>query len=189
MTDPVGDLAFPDLATWLPHIPILNDAADATLDVAHGALHVIGTGDLYDRRTVTHGASAPVEPGDRGGQLYVTVPQVFLGRPGEQQYQLDHGAQGRYGFRTAVFRVRLVKPWPFRESDGQPTQTPKLDAARRTLFDDGMVVWSALVAWALGGVIHPKIQPRVNEIHVGPLTAADPQGGQASWTIDVSILV
>lgn len=188
MTTPVGDLIFPTLSSWLTHGDGLNRVADAVLDVSAGALTAIDRDEFYSRKVVTHGQEDNVNPSEAAGQLVVTVPRVFLGQPGQEQFQLDHGAQGRFGFRTGVFRVRLTRPWPMRQ-DTLPIAVPVLDEARTSIFEDGYVVWSALIAWALGGIIHPTVQPRGNEIHVGPLQAPNPAGGQASWTCDVSILL
>lgn len=178
---------FPDPVHWIVDIDALNAKGEALLNVTAGALDLYGLeADRYEREYVGHGHSTVVEP-SKAHQLTVTCLRLFVGRPGEEQFQLFKGAIGQAGFQTAQYAVKLTAPWPKRQGE-QAIATPEIDAARAQLWRDGLVAWEAALALALGAVTVEGIT-RQNEIALSALEPIDPKGGAASWRFEVHVLM
>lgn len=187
MSPVVRGVTFPEPAQWITDIDALNVKGEALLGVAAGALDLYGLeADRYEREYVGHGSTTVVEP-SKANQLTVTCLRLFIGRPGEEQFQLFKGAIGQAGFQTAQYAVKLSAPWPIRQGD-RPIMTSAIDEARAQLWRDGLVVWEASLALALGAVQVEGFD-RQNEIALGPLVPIDPKGGAASWRFEVHVLL
>lgn len=179
---------FPDPASWIPDVDILNHIGEGLLEVAIGALQLFGLGERYERRYVGHGTEAPVVP-SKAKQLTVVCTKVYVGRAGEEQFQFAKGAVGAMAFQTAQFMVELSAPWPAPTKGGTHpalTSTTELDESRSILWREGFIVWAAMIGMVLGGVSRPWVSTgTVDGLAVGPLQPKDPAGAQASWVFQV----
>lgn len=191
----IGGITYPDDPLWLPDTGRLNDVGRDLLAVALGALEqqqLFGGGPgvspvdpaRYERTYVGHGSRASVPP-SKANQLTVTLTNVAPGLAGSQTYSAPQGQPGRYAMQSAVFMVELSQPWPARQGPA-PVKTTDVDAARERLWRDGLIVWAAFIALALGGVRAPSI-PNCNDVAVGPMVPRDPNANVASWVIDVTV--
>lgn len=186
----IGGITYPDDPLWLPDTGRLNDVGRDLLAVASGALEqqqMFGQPvdpASYERVYVGHGSRVSVPP-SRAKQLTVVLTSVAPGLPGAQVFTAPQGQPGRYGTQAAVFNVELSQPWPARQGPA-PVKTTDIDAARERLWRDGLIVWAAFIALALGGVQAPSI-PNCNDVAVGPMVPRDPNANVASWVIDVTV--
>lgn len=185
------EVSFPP--NWLPDPGQLNGIGEGIRDVALSALRSFERADRYERTYVGHGTQTPVVV-SAAKQLSVVCSRVFVGRAGEQQYQFYNGSQGKAGFQTAQFFVELSAPWPKQQGGNSSSAiaTPRIDESRAELWKDGLIVFGGMLALSLGGVARPwdterSPSGRGQEIAVGPLVSRNPQGGQASWVIDLQV--
>lgn len=183
---------FPNRDQWIPNLDQLNAVGEGLRDIAVGALGVYDRAARYDRVYVGHGTEAPVVR-SVAKQLTVVCTKLYLGRAGEEQFQFTKGSTGKLAFQTAQFMVELSAPWPTNQGGQRSTAiaTPAIDEHRQELWRDGLVVFAAMVTLAAGGIEAPwpHTSNRGEEIAVGPLTAKDPSGTQASWVIQVQVQV
>lgn len=196
-------IQFPNPATWIPNVDVLNDVGEGLLSVAAGALDLFDdptapAGETrtlaarYERQYVGHGTEAPVVH-SKAKQLTVVCPRVYIGRAGEEQYQFAKGEAGKFGYQTGLFVIELSAPWPAPTRGGGAAPAlvpvPDLDLARGQVWRDGTVVFAAMIGLALGGIQRPwePSNVRADGMAVGPLAAKDPSGGAASWTCQVHV--
>lgn len=193
---------YPNVATWMP------DGEEQFTLIAEGllqvALHTLGlfpTGapagqpqtraERFKRVMVTHGQKPPINS-DKMRELVVAAQYVFIGRAGEENYQYLKGSVGIAGFVTARYVIQLAEPWvmPTGGYAPAPARSDRIAQAADELYTDAYIVWSSMVALMLGG-ISPRPWPtkseRGEQIMVGPLTAVDPAGNMAGWSIEVQV--
>lgn len=193
--------------TWIPNLEQLGDGGQIILDVAGQALDHFpagadsgttpGTtrGTPYQRRLLTTGQIVPMIP-NQDGQLTVSLFEVFIGRAGEQRFQFYKGSLGTMDQRVARYLVQLTRKSPTVQGGIAPRMaaTDDLVDYARTLWVDGYVVWSALLAMCLGGVKNsvtgavlspgPLVQ---DNVLIGPMTLDPPAGGLATAKIEVIV--
>lgn len=185
-----GGVGLPQSAdTWPPNPKVLFETKVAILEAvmagleAHGALH-----PTYERRILAHGQQVQVLP-DVMGQIIVSMPGVFPGVAGQQQFQFpsgDFGAVASSGRRFARYRVVMTRAWQSVNSEGMGAGLPgaaKYAKQAQDVDTDGELVWAALTSFALGGLktTVPKAPIPQDNTLVASMQAWGPQGGQAGW--------
>jgi hypothetical protein len=126
-------------------------------------------------------------PGE--AQLVVCIGNVFAGRAGEQQFQYAKGTLGKLAARTAQYFVEVVRPWATIEGGLAPSlqSTDALAETAALLWEDSYVVWSTLMATAMGGVTPSPAPIPQDNLMIGPAVPRGPAGGLAGYQIEVQI--
>lgn len=181
-------LTFPS-PPWPQNPERVLHAAQTILDAAVGALQLSNITD-YGRQVITHGITVPIAP-EADAQLIVSCAGIFLGKPGEQQYQGFAGAIGKFGFFYARYLVTVARKFVTVTGGLAPTlPSPKAQSlVNDPLWRDAWIVWSAMIALSLGGITPgPSPNPvSTDQMMVGPMVAADPKGNQALWQTTVEV--
>ena len=185
----VNGVTFP-VEPWIPDQLVLSEVGNTILLVCDAALTRYGYNTRYDRQFLGHGNEVVIEP-SKANQLTVVLTELYLGVAGQKQFKPWDGAQGKYAFQTADYEIQIMNPWPKRQGT-QAIKTSDIAARLPELWRDSYVVWSAMVALALGGVIPPagalrQIQSKRNGIMVGPMSPKGAAGGEAGFAITVSV--
>lgn len=182
----VDGIQFPPLDNWIPNRTQLSDTGKQILAVTGGVLDAFGRGEDYGRRILTHGNTTPWTPDQ--AQLIVSFLGMFPGRAGEQDFQFDKGA-GRQMARFTRYEVQVVNRWAAPVGGLAPSLPPDsaITDAMETLWEDGLLVWSALIAMAFGGVRPTPAPIPQDNILIASMTPKGPQGVLAAWSILVEV--
>ena len=179
---------------WMPSVDQFAASAATLVAVVGAALDRLGRGEPYRRRVFIHSAAdVQWQVPDSGpkGQITAQVVRVYFGETVEQQFQFAKGALGRYGKRTVDFRLQLLNEWPTPKGGIAPAlpRDSQLMVQTGEIWQDGLVMISALWALAMGGITtDPPVAPIEQDyLLVGDLQPVGPEGLVAGWKVDVSI--
>jgi hypothetical protein len=193
-------VGFPLQSSWIPDLAQLGDSGQVILDVAGQSLDYFpyegGTrGTPYARRVLTTGQNVPMVP-EQDGQLVVSLFEMALGRAGEQRFQFFKGTMGAYAQKFVRYQVQLARTSPV-ITGGIAPRMPRADVLEdyaRELWTDAYIVWSALLAMCLGGIVNAQTGEQLSpapitqdNVLVGPVALDPPQGGLAVARIEVVV--
>lgn len=196
-------VGFPQSASdWIPNLEQVRTSANIILQVAGQALDYFPVaggqnkrGEVYKRRVLSTGRVVPIVP-NQDGQLSVSVFNFYIGRAGEQRFQFFKGDLGSYSQRVMVFLVRLARLSPTITGGIAPKiqKESALDEQSNELWVDAYIVWSALLAMALGGVTNAQTGKQLSpapitqdNLLIGPCAFPEPNGGVASAEIEIAV--
>jgi hypothetical protein len=202
MTDTLPiPISFPFPGQWIPDPHQVKTTGNILLAVAGAVLDQTSDGpdadrgQVYQRRILSTGQNIPLVP-EQDGQLGVSVFEMALGRAGEQRFQFFKGTLGTYAQKFVRYQVQLARLSPPITGGIAPRmQSPDdLEDFADELWTDTWLVWSALMALALGGV---KIGNTGDQLSAAPLSQdnlligaaafAEPAGGLAVSKIEVQV--
>src|ERR1700675_1043149 len=114
---------------------------------------------------------------------------MAFGRAGEQRFQFFKGTMGAYSQRYMTYQVQLVRGSPTVKGGIAPRvqEADDLSDSATILWTDAYIVWSALMATALGGVkdldTGKQLSPAPitqDNLLIGPVSLEEPRGGLAA---------
>jgi hypothetical protein len=174
---------------WIPNKDQLFTSKAAIMECVGGVLDGFGRSEAYTRRVLHHGLTGQVKNGV--GNIIVTLLGVYPGKAGGQQFQFAEGAYGKIAQRFARYRVLIATPWKSIEGGTVASlPTPEESAEQSAQIDrDGWLVYSGLLALALGGLTTDPPYAPIPEDNVLPATMLPygPEGQMAGWEYQVEL--
>lgn len=180
---------FPAQDGWIPNRQQIFVTKAAVMEIVGGALDAFGRSEAYGRRVITHGDTGQVLPSV--GNIIVTNLGVFPGRAGAQLFQFEMEGAGGFGKlaqRFGRFRILMATPWKSVEASGYGGGLVEVDELASQTLDvdtDGWIVYSALLASSLGGVVVDPPLSRVSQDNklFAQMLPYGPEGQMAGWEI------